>query len=720
MQCRSDIVRMVYKGRLPEIRNIQPHDKPSWHSGYHDLLGFFLDAGLLCLLLIAMMAVFTVRSWAETPPAVESTLLMFVGEDIEVLSIASRREESAWQAPAIVEVISREELKQRGSDTVSRALSMMPGFYMAQKEMGTLPYLRGIPNSVLFLYDTVPLNADTSKSLHQLDQQVSLGPVKRIEIIRGPGSVLWGPDAFAGIVNIVPLTGKDIDGIETSVSYATPWDQAGFTMNAGRDMGDWDAFISVNGRKGDAEDDRSVNLVRFWRNEEDIFFPAERMGEQALSEARYLDVFSRIAWKDRFNITARIADNHKPYAISRSEEDLTWQETREIPGGFLKLEAKNDISRSAALRFTGYYSQYRPSTTVIDRTFEQKEQSGYGELIFDKSFDSGRTLLTSGVSYREKWVDNANIWVSYLPDFLGPDNGAFTPKFIREDYDTRLWSFFSQYNRKIGPVDLSGGIRFDKHDVYKDNLSYSIAGVYPHPSKWVFKFMLGTAYRTPYARQLIKDDSPDLEEIQSASLQAAWVPSTRMDVALTGFFNRIENHIQEDPYAGLSLPNHQDISGLEIQGKLRATERIDMAANLTLMDNAGPSETYHYLKSIFVRPDGSIEEIFDNLNYDYDTGPVALFNLMGTWRAGSDATLFTRLSYASSQNQINPRGTGGRTYSGRWLADATLQVKNVFSGGWDVGISLRNLFDSRNKVPGVYSGINCTPVEVEMVIRKHW
>ena len=149
------------------------------------------------------------RAESKEPSAGRNdTLLMFVGEDLDVLSIASRRQESAWQAPAVVHAITREEIKERGIRTLSHALEMEPGFYMAKKEWGTQPYLRGIPDSVLFLYDTVPTGSDISKSLHPLDHELSLAPIKRIEILRGPGSVLWGPDAFAGIVNLVPMTGK--------------------------------------------------------------------------------------------------------------------------------------------------------------------------------------------------------------------------------------------------------------------------------------------------------------------------------------------------------------------------------------------------------------------------------------------------------------------------------------------------------------------------------
>ena len=187
------------------------------------------------------------------PADSDDTMLMFVGEDLNVLSIASRREESARQAPAVANVITREMLDANGSYTLSQALSQMPGFYMAKKEWGTQPYLRGIPDSVLLLYDTVPLTSEMTKSIHPMDDDLSLAGVKRIEIIRGPGSVLWGSDAFAGIVNVVPLTGKDINGVETGVNYGTPGNQTGVYLNAGQDCGNWDSFFSVTAREGQAD-----------------------------------------------------------------------------------------------------------------------------------------------------------------------------------------------------------------------------------------------------------------------------------------------------------------------------------------------------------------------------------------------------------------------------------------------------------------------------------
>ena len=59
------------------------------------------------------------------------TSLLFVGEDLSVLTIASRRAEPAEQAPAVAQVITKEDLERNGVRTLGEALSMLPGFYMS-------------------------------------------------------------------------------------------------------------------------------------------------------------------------------------------------------------------------------------------------------------------------------------------------------------------------------------------------------------------------------------------------------------------------------------------------------------------------------------------------------------------------------------------------------------------------------------------------------------
>ncbi len=398
----------------------------------------------------------------------DDTMLMFVGMDLEVLSIASRREESASQAPAIARVITRKQIESSGYSTLSEVLSMTPGFYMAPREWGSMPYLRGIQNSALFLYDTVPLHSNIDKSVNPLGYELSLAPVKRIEIIRGPGSVLWGPDAYGGIVNIVPLEGKDIKGAETGAVYNSVGEnQAGGYVNAGGSRGPWDLFVSASARYG-REDDRGVNLVSFWSGEEGPVPPGERYGSSEPDAAKYLDFVGRLSYNSLFSVTGRFSDFEKPYSVSAGSRD-TWEESRSTPFSFVKAEGRFDLDSNSAVRVMGYWNASESEYEVVDKSHSPEQSTYYGEMIYDRRFLSGQGLFTGGLSYRSRDVYDAPVWDSYVPDYLSdPENLSFLPDVKQADYDNDLLSFFGQYSHKIGRMDVFLGARFDDHDSYSD------------------------------------------------------------------------------------------------------------------------------------------------------------------------------------------------------------------------------------------------------------
>ncbi|MCG8548833.1 MAG: hypothetical protein MI799_00365, partial [Desulfobacterales bacterium] len=90
------------------------------------LLRFKIKTGYRIAFLLWL--VWSVSSFIS-PVKASDTMLMFVGEDLEVLSIASRKEESAWSAPAVVNVLTRNEMDQSGVQTLSQALDDLPGFH---------------------------------------------------------------------------------------------------------------------------------------------------------------------------------------------------------------------------------------------------------------------------------------------------------------------------------------------------------------------------------------------------------------------------------------------------------------------------------------------------------------------------------------------------------------------------------------------------------------
>jgi len=651
----------------------------------------------------------------------DDTMLLFVGEQVDILSIASRREESASKAPAVAQVISRDDFQDHGLQTLSQVLERTPGFYMAQKEWGSLPYLRGMPNSVLFLYDTVPIVSDTRKSLHQLDYDLSLAPVKKIEIVRGPSSVLWGPDAFGGVVNVVPLTGGDIDGLETGLmGGAGDVEKGGFYLNMGKKMPYWDGFLSLSGSRID-EDDHKANLVHFFGNNGNRPVPPDdRLGSASIGQSHFVEAYGKLAYRDWLTISGRFSDNEKPYSIEGPNKEFLWEESRSMPFSYLKAEASRKIDPDTALRFTGYYSNLRPEFEIIDKTLDQQEQTAYGELIFDQTFFTGQGLFTGGVSYRKKDIKDAPVWDSFMPDFLEPENEFFLPLVDLEDYEADLWSVFGQYTHKFKNIDFIVGFRGDLHDPYEDQVSFN-TGIVWHPnSKWQTKFLYGTAYRTPFARQIQEEEHPDLEKIETFTAQFSWMPDKDLNLSLTGFWNQLEDHVIGDPYAGLSEPNNQDIYGLEMKGSYSPLNNIRLKADLTLLDNNGPDEHFRFEESSIVHPDGTVETKYSDFSMPFNEGPDTMFNFTADWwpKENIMASLFLR--YISSRKLIYPKEEVIESASDVWRLDASFTFKDIVKEGLDLNLYFQNLLDKDYHTPGTYSMIGGDSFQANLELRYHF
>jgi outer membrane receptor protein involved in Fe transport len=128
----------------------------------------------------------------------------------EEVTAASRSTEGVDEAPSSVSIIPERELKALKYPTIVEALRGLPGVYAWNDRSYQAIGFRGLGrlgsygNRVLVLVDGHPLNDDwLGSSYVGYDARVGLEDVERIEVVRGPGSVLYGTNAFSGVVNLV-------------------------------------------------------------------------------------------------------------------------------------------------------------------------------------------------------------------------------------------------------------------------------------------------------------------------------------------------------------------------------------------------------------------------------------------------------------------------------------------------------------------------------------
>jgi outer membrane receptor protein involved in Fe transport len=141
---------------------------------------------------------------AGPDPAPDPDATVLPGYDIIVT--ASRRDEPAFQSPRAVSVVDRLDIDEQVSRTTPEALLEEPGIFLQRTNHGGgAPIIRGhLGNRILLLVDGIRLNNSTFRQgpnqyLNTVDPIV----VDRIEIVRGPGSALFGSDAIGGLINVL-------------------------------------------------------------------------------------------------------------------------------------------------------------------------------------------------------------------------------------------------------------------------------------------------------------------------------------------------------------------------------------------------------------------------------------------------------------------------------------------------------------------------------------
>jgi outer membrane receptor protein involved in Fe transport len=138
-----------------------------------------------------------------------------------VVTSAAKGVTTVQEAPAIITIITSDEIKARGFRWIEDAYATVPG-WMVTNALGDqiigVPLVRGVQQSALLLHDGVSM-FDPFGNNQYYHYNVPLESVKRLEIVTGPGGVLWGANSFMGIINVIMKDAEDVNGLELNAGY---------------------------------------------------------------------------------------------------------------------------------------------------------------------------------------------------------------------------------------------------------------------------------------------------------------------------------------------------------------------------------------------------------------------------------------------------------------------------------------------------------------------
>ena len=204
---------------------------------------------------LAVLCLTLVPALASAQGPTSSPQISSIREHVEV--VATRVPEAPDDVPVAIEVISGDELRDRGITDLRAALALATGVDVAPGGDGGpasfVPEFWGLKefDAFLLVVDDVPWGGAFNPALSTLD----LHDLERIEILRGPAPVMFGATSFVGVIHVVHRNAS-IASRDLSARLGSFGSGAGSAAIA-VSLGDWQSRVSVDGERQGFSDDRT-------------------------------------------------------------------------------------------------------------------------------------------------------------------------------------------------------------------------------------------------------------------------------------------------------------------------------------------------------------------------------------------------------------------------------------------------------------------------------
>jgi len=171
------------------------------------------------LLFIALGFVATAARPQENPAPEDQLKQLSLEQlaNLEVTSVA-KAPEQVWKTAAAIFVITQEDIRRSGATSIPEALRLAPGVEVARIDgnkwsIGIRGFGSRLSRSVLVIIDGRNVYSTLLTGTYWEVQDTVMEDIDRIEVIRGPGGTVWGPNAVQGVINIITKSSKDTQGV---------------------------------------------------------------------------------------------------------------------------------------------------------------------------------------------------------------------------------------------------------------------------------------------------------------------------------------------------------------------------------------------------------------------------------------------------------------------------------------------------------------------------
>ena len=434
---------------------------------------------------------------------------------VSVTTTASKFEQPISDAPSAVTVLTAADIRAFGWRTLGEALASLPGAYVTSDRNYTYLGARGFSrpgdygSRFLLLIDGYRANdAVYDQAALGADALIDVDLIDRIEYVPGPGSAVYGPNAFFGVVNVITKAGGSIDGVQAATALGS--------------HGERKARVSY-GWQGDNGAKLLLSATSASRRGQDLYFPEFDTPEQnrgiahGLDNERWQSLFAKMSYGE-LAVSAGYVDRTKGVPTASFGSVFNAPNSTRDSQTFVNALLTHRLDAGATLSVQTYWGRadYRgtgiyPAADAdgMSTNVDGARGAWYGADVHATFLNLPSQKVVLGVDVdrdtrRDQYNYNADPFLSLLDD---KRSSRRTGAYVEDEI--RLPAGFL----------LNAGLRYDWDSVTGGNVNPRLALIRNLSQRTRMKFIYGTAYRAPNAYELYYAVAGDAGQLPNPQLK---------------------------------------------------------------------------------------------------------------------------------------------------------------------------------------------------------
>jgi iron complex outermembrane receptor protein len=648
--------------------------------------------------------------------------------DADFVSIATGSKQNIDKAPAIASVITAQDITNRGARNLVEALAMVPGLNVSRSSQTLAPrfHFRGITSTfapqALLMVNGIPLKSVVRGDSHIVWGEFPVHSIARIEVIRGPGSALYGADAYAGVINVITKSFSDIKANEAgalvgSFDTVNPWFNFAFgdeKRNASINI----EFVNSDGQDSIIESDAqsAIDTVA-----------AELFGLPPISNApgqvnagfQGLDIFAdfnyddltlKLSIQDRTDVglgqgagealdpIGRLGSQKIIADVQYTLEGLAEDLSVTIQGSyyFSTQEIEEDVHIFPEGALFGAF----PDGLIGGPGWKEDNVNGLVKGLYT-GFSGHNVAIGFGAQHADLFEVTST--TNFFPDLTPRPNGiedvSDTPEvFLPEVSREHLYAYAQDIWQLAPDWELTTGIRWDHYSDFGTTINPRVALVWSSSLDSTTKLLYGRAFRAPSFAELFTVNNPialgnlnlEPEVIDTVELSYIKQFSDATSATVSTFYYSADNFITFVADANNVTQTAQNVGQREGKG-------VELELNYQLNDFS-LSANYSYVKAT--------DQL---LNDDVGEYPNHQFKASLNWQISPTIMLNLNANIVGDRERtpLDDRAP----LEGFSDIGFNLQYQPVRSG-WLFSLRSRNIFDENILEPSIGPTIQGGPVNI--------